>query len=143
MGQKKIQIRRTDYGTVLLHWLLVASLAVAVITGLRIATESPDHGWVAILDLVLPKAAVWTSHLQAAVVLIAVAIAYAVYMYRAGLARRIRLDQIRLRGLLGHRMARWGTINVALYWLFYVGMLTQLATGALLYLGHSTIVSVN
>ena len=30
--------RRTDYGTVILHWLFVAALGVAFVTGLRIAT---------------------------------------------------------------------------------------------------------
>ena len=137
MGRTTTRIRKTDYGTVILHWLLVASVAVAVITGLRIATESPDHSWIGVLDLVLPKAAVWTGHIEAAVLLIAISLAYAVYMYRAGLGRRVRLDRVRLQGLLGRRIARWGAINVALYWLFYLAMLAQLVTGGLLYIGYS------
>jgi Ethylbenzene dehydrogenase/Prokaryotic cytochrome b561 len=142
MGHTTIRIRRTDYGTVILHWVLVASVAVATITGLRIATESPGYNWTGLLDLVLPKAAVWTGHIEAAVLLIAVSLAYAVYMIRAGLGRRVRLDRVRLQGLLGRRIARWGVINIALYWLFYLAMLAQLVTGGLLYFGYSNSITV-
>ena len=54
--------RKTDYGTVILHWLLVGALSVAIVTGLRIAGEVPDRTWINVLDFVLPKAAVWTAH---------------------------------------------------------------------------------
>jgi hypothetical protein len=123
---------------VILHGLLVASLAVAIVTGLRIAAETPAHGWTGIFDFVLPKATVWAGHVNAAMLLIAVSIAYAVYVLRAGLVRRIRLDRVRLQGLLGRSAARWGTINVVLYWMFYSAMLMQLVTGVLLYLGQSS-----
>ena len=39
--------------------------------------------------------------MQAAVVLVAMAMAYIVYMVRAGLGRRVQLDKVRLRGLFG------------------------------------------
>ena len=32
--------RRTDYGTIILHWVLVGAFGVAFVTGLRIATEA-------------------------------------------------------------------------------------------------------
>jgi hypothetical protein len=131
------QTRKTDYGTVILHWLLVGLLAIAIATGLRIATESPDRTWINILDLVLPAAAVWTWHLQCAVLLIAVGVAYVVYVSRLRLGQRIRFDQVRLRGLLGRRYARWGAINIVLYWLFFLVMLSQFMTGVLLYLGYA------
>jgi hypothetical protein len=129
--------KKTDYGTVILHWLLVGLLVIAIATGLRIATESPDRDWINILDLVLPKAAVWTWHLQCAVLLTAIGVAYVVYVSRVHLGQRIRLDQVRLRGLLGRRFARWGAINIFLYWLFFVVMLSQLVTGVLLYFGYA------
>src|SRR5436190_24094144 len=44
------QRRKTDYGTVILHWLLVGALSVAVVSGLRIASEAPDRTWVNVLD---------------------------------------------------------------------------------------------
>jgi Ethylbenzene dehydrogenase/Prokaryotic cytochrome b561 len=136
VGQRK-PAKKTDYGTVILHWLLVAALAVAIATGLRIASEAPDRNWINFLDLVLPKAAVWTEHLQAAVLLVAVSIAYVIYVSRVRLGQRLRLDKVRLRGLLGRPYARWGAINVVLYWLFFLMMLSQLATGTLMYFGHA------
>lgn len=136
LGQTIRRKKKTDYGTVIFHWLLVALLAIAVITGLRIATETPDRTWLDVFDALLPKATVWTHHIDAAVLLIGIAIAYVVYVSRAGLGQRVRLDSVRLRGLLGRSTARWGTINVILYWMFYCAMLLQLVTGVLLYLGH-------
>ena len=41
--------------------------------------------------------------MQAAVVLVATALAYIVYMVRAGLGRRVQLDKVRLRGLFSRR----------------------------------------
>lgn len=127
--------RKTDYGTVILHWLLVGALAVAVVSGLRIAGEAPDRTWINVLDFVLPKSAVWTAHIKAALVLVAVTIAYAVYVSLASLGRRIRFDRVRLLGLFGRAEARWGSFNVALYWIFYLTFLSELATGGLLYFG--------
>ena len=91
--------RKTDYGTIILHWLLVAAIGVAFVSGLRIATEAPDRTWINLFDALLPRASVWTSHIEAAVVLVAIAVAYAVYLTRSGLTRRVQLDKVRLRGL--------------------------------------------
>src|SRR5215475_8034538 len=98
VGRKVIRKRKTDYGTVILHGLLVTSLVVAIVTGLRIAAETPAQDWTSVLDFVLPKAAVWTGHIDSAVVLSTVSVAYAIYVRRAGLVQRIRLDRVRLRG---------------------------------------------
>ena len=136
MGRRDTK-KRTDYGTVIFHWLLVGSLGIAIATGLRIATEAPDRTWLNFLDPVLPKATVWTEHLQCAAVLGGLTIAYTLYMRRLRLRQRLRLDRVRLRGLLGRPYARWGTVNICLYWLFFLTMLSQLATGTLLYLGYA------
>ncbi len=127
--------RKTDYGTVVLHWLLVAALAVAFVSGLRIATEAPGRGWINMFDAVLPRESVWMAHMQAAVALVAVALAYTVYLMRSGLGRRVRLDKIRLRGLFGRRQVRLGAFNIVLYWVFFVTMLALIASGGLLYFG--------
>ncbi len=132
-----VPTKKSDYGTVIFHWALAASLAVAVATGLRIATVTPGHDWLEIFDYFLPKAAVWTEHLDSAVLLISISIAYVVYVWRARLWPRLRLDPVRLRGLFGRPSARWSTINVALYWLFFLTLLTQLVTGTLMYLGRA------
>lgn len=125
--------RRTDYATVILHWCLVAALVVAILTGLRIATESPGRAWINSLDFVLPRRSVWVLHMQAAVSLIGIAIAYPVYIVLARLTGRIRLDRVRLAGLFGRRPARWGGISVILYWILYMTLLSEFVTGVLLY----------
>jgi hypothetical protein len=130
-----VKHRKTDYGTIILHWLLVAALAIAFVTGLRIATEAPGRSWINLFDVVLPRESVWVAHMQAAVALVAVAIAYTVYLTRSGLGRRIRLDRIRLRGLFGRRQSRLGAYNIVLYWIFFVTMIGLIASGGLLYFG--------
>jgi len=137
--------RRTDYGTVILHWCLVVALTVAVLSGLRIASESPDRSWINALDLILPRRLVWTTHMQAAVALIPIAIAYPIYVSLARLWGRVRFDRIRLSGLFGRHQARWGAVNVALYWIFYLMLLSEIATGILVYFdyGNSTIITLH
>jgi len=130
-----VKQRKTDYGTIILHWLLVAAFSVAFVSGLRIATEAPGRSWINLFDAVLPRDSVWMAHMQAAVALVAVALAYAVYLTRSGLGRRVRLDKIRLRGLFGRRQARLGAYNIVLYWVFFVTMLALIASGGLLYFG--------
>jgi Ethylbenzene dehydrogenase/Prokaryotic cytochrome b561 len=129
--------RRTDYGTIVLHWALVGWLLVAFLSGLRIASETPDRTWINLLDSILPRSTVWTAHMPAGLALVAVALAYPVYMSLSGLARRIMLDRVRLLGLFGKSQARWGTINILLYWSFFAILLLQLATGGLLYFGQT------
>jgi len=127
--------RKTDYGTIILHWLVVAATIVAFVTGLRIASESPDRNWLNWLDAVLPSANVWVPHMEAAVVLVAVAVGYAIYMIRSGLTRRIVLDKVRLKGLIGRKQARFGSLSVLLVWIFFATMLTLIVSGGLLYFG--------
>ncbi len=127
--------RKTDYGTIILHWLLVGAFGVAFFSGLRIATETPDRTWINLFDAVLPYESVWMAHMQAAVALVAIALAYAVYLIRSGLTRRVKLDSIRLRAMFGRNTARLGAVNVLLCWIFYVAMLALMTSGGLLYFG--------
>jgi Ethylbenzene dehydrogenase/Prokaryotic cytochrome b561 len=127
--------RKTDYGTIILHWLLVATFGIAFFSGLRIATEAPGRSWINVFDAVLPRESVWMAHMQAAVALVVVALAYAIYVVRSGLGGRIRLDKIRLRGLFGGKQVRLGAYNVILYWVFFVTMLALITSGGLLYFG--------
>ncbi len=138
MTRWRARDRKTDYGTVVLHWTLVASLVVAFATGLRIATETPGRTWINLFDLVLPRSVVWTAHMPAAVVLVTVALAYAIYISLSGLARRHRLDRTRMISLFGKQSARWGAITVVLHWACFAILLLQLATGGLLYFGYTT-----
>jgi hypothetical protein len=143
MTRWPIRRRKTDYGTIILHWSLVGSLAVAVVTGLRIATEAPNRTWINALDGVLPRTTVWTTHIRAAVVLVGISLAYAIYLSLAGLVRRIRLDRVRLYGLFSRSQARWSAINVILYWMFYFTLVTQLVTGGSLYFGFANRTALN
>ncbi|HWZ39146.1 MAG TPA: ethylbenzene dehydrogenase-related protein [Bradyrhizobium sp.] len=127
--------RRTDYGTIILHWLLVAATGVAFFTGLRIATEAPDRDWINALDFILPRVHVWTWHIEAAMVLVAVSIAHAIYLARSGLSRRVQLDKVRLRGLFGPKQVRLGSISAILTWIFFGSMVTLIVSGGLLYFG--------
>jgi len=114
----------------------VAAFAVALVTGLRIATETPDRTWINWFDAVLPRDSVWVAHMQAAVVLVAVAIGYIVYMFRSGLGRRVQLDRVRLRGLfVGRGQARLSAVIALMYWVFFVTMSGLLISGGLLYFG--------
>jgi hypothetical protein len=130
-----VKHRKTDYGTIILHWLLVAAFGVALLTGLRIAAEAPDRTWINLFDIVLPHTGVWSRHMQAAIVLVAVAVAYTIYLVRSGLSRRVQLDKIRMRGLFGRKQARLGAVAVILNWIFFVIMLSLIASGGLLYFG--------
>jgi hypothetical protein len=130
-----VKPRRTDYGTIILHWLLVTALGVAFFTGLRIATEAPDRIWINALDFMLPRLNVWTWHIEAAIVLVAVSIAHAIYLIRSGLSRRVQLDKVRVRGLAGPKQVRLGSISVILTWVFFGSMVTLIVSGGLLYFG--------
>ena len=48
------------------------------------------QGWINLFDAVLPRQSVWVSHMQAAIVLVTVSLAYTVYLIRSGLSRRVR-----------------------------------------------------
>ena len=130
-------IKKTDFGTVLLHWTLVALLVVAVATGLRIALDGPhDLRWLHVLDFVLPQSIVWTAHIPVGTALIALAISYAIYMSKAGLSRRVRPDLARLKGIAGRASARYGGLNIVLYWMLFTALAIEFVTGSMLYIGY-------
>jgi cytochrome b subunit of formate dehydrogenase len=130
-------IKKTDFGTVLLHWTLVGLLAVAVATGLRIALDGPhDLRWLHALDFLLPQSIVWTAHVPAGAALIALALSYAIYMRKAGLARRVRPDVARLKGIVGRAKTRYSGLNIVLYWLLFTALAVELVTGSMLYIGY-------
>lgn len=127
--------RKTDYGTIILHWLLVAAIVAAFFSGLRIATEAPGRSWINLFDFVLPRVSVWTLHIQAAVLLIAISLAYTVYLTRSGLGRRVLFDRVRLRGLIGRNHTRLAAVSALLTWGFFAAMLTLIVSGGFLYFG--------
>ena len=121
-----MKIRKTDYGTIILHWVLVGGISVTVFTGLRMATEGPDHLWLNMFDSFLPRANVWVPHIWASVILVAVSVAYPVYSSKSGLSRRVQIDKSRLRALVGKRQApRLGAIGAVMTWSFFLSMIAS------------------
>jgi len=123
---------RTDLGTIVLHWMLVAALIASVATGLGIARTAPDSDWLDAVAPLLPSTQIWANHFRAGLVLILITIAYPIYVTRAALIPRIRLDAIRFRNL-GRHPYRWGTVNIVLHWVCYLTLTTAIVTGGLLY----------
>ncbi len=135
MGRRRST--KTDFGTIILHWALVGLFVVSVPTGLRIATVSPlDFGWLQWLDALLPSTIVWTAHIPAALALFGLALAYPIYIRRAGLTRRIAPDAVRMRGIFRRGQPRWSAISIILTWMMLLTLLLLLATGWLMYLGY-------
>lgn len=130
------QTPRTDYGTIIVHWLVVLALTVSLVTGLRIAADTPQTAWLNVLWPILPQGDIWTVHMQSGLALCALAFAYAVYIARAGLSRRVKLDRARLSSVARQGRPRWAAVNVVLYWGLFAVLLAQIVTGMFLYLGH-------
>lgn len=127
--------RSTDYGTVILHAALVATLAVTLATGLRIATDDPEAEWIAVLDAVLPTEHLWYRHLVSGALLTATLVAYAMFVRGARLEARIRLDKARLAAMLGLGSSRSGAANVVVVWVLLLTLLGQVVTGVAVFAG--------
>lgn len=116
----------------MLHWTLVATLAVCALTGLRIAADAPGADTLLMFSAMLPAENIWKLHIVAGVSLMMVALAYPFYMRMSGLTQRIKLDGTRLSRF---RSAPWPTINVLLHWLLFALIVMQVVTGILLHRG--------
>lgn len=135
---------KTDRGTIILHWLLVGSLLGAVVTGLSMPGATPSHGGTAAMDYALAPSWISVGHVASAIMVILVSVIYPIYMWRAALIPRIRLDRVRLHGL-AHPRYRWATVNVMHNWVCYIAVLTQILTGGLSYvaLGGSFVIEIH
>ena len=127
--------RTTDSGTVVLHLVLVISFFVLLFTGLRIATDDPSSKWLAFLDPLLPMEHIWFRHLVAALVFAATLLGYAVYLIRARLTARVRLDGARLAAIRRRGSARWAACNTLVYWGLMVCFAVEIVTGTMLFFG--------
>jgi len=126
---------RTDFGTVLHHWLAVFAILWLIGTGLRLASDDPALRWLMMFDEFLPVTQLWFGHIASGYVLTAVAASYAVYVAAAGLSQRIRSDGVRLKGLFASSRTRWGAVNAILYWVFFAAMVAAIVSGWLLLVG--------
>src|SRR5690606_41541761 len=73
--------------------------------------------------------------MPAGVVLASVAVAYMIYISKSGLGRRVTIDKMRFKGLLGRRPARLGSISVMLHWVLFIAMAILIVTGGMLFFG--------
>jgi hypothetical protein len=118
-----------------LHWTLVAALAVSTLTGLRISSNGKGATVARSIEAWLPAHNVWFLHIVAGVTVMAAAAAYPTYLSHTGLARRVRMDWSRLRGLSMAGSARWSGLNVLLYWLLFIALAALLVSGLVLHRG--------
>lgn len=122
---------RIDFPTFVLHWVLVLAVAVNFATGMRVAADS-DKPIGASLSTILPQGNVLAIHAGSALVLIAVAVTYVVFLAQTKLLRRHAL-----RGLvyeLCHRKTRCCGVNRLLYWVSFTLLVGAFLTGSAMYL---------
>ena len=131
----KAQRPRSDYGTIILHWLTVIAVFASLLTGLRIAADARDAVVSKFLAPILPQGEVWTVHFIAGTLLVLSAGAYAIYMARARLGARIGLGRVRVLMIPSSPRLKWQGVNTVLHWLVYALLLGLAATGVALYLG--------
>src|SRR5690349_17507364 len=128
---------RTDYGTAVLHLVLLAAFLVLVASGLRIASDDPDALWLTYLDPILPIEHLWYRHLVAGLALSAALLAYFVYVSKAGLRARMRFDSARLTSIWRGGKPRLSALNVAVAWMLIGSLLVDVLSGVALFLGGS------
>jgi Ethylbenzene dehydrogenase/Prokaryotic cytochrome b561 len=122
---------RSDVFTFAVHWLLVLTLAVSLLTGLRVAADMPQSSFASSLSGILPQGNVIFWHLVAAVGFVALFVAYAVFIWRAGLWGRIALNGSWRADIAGKSGSSswWRALNVLIYWVAFAALIAALVTG--------------
>jgi hypothetical protein len=129
---------RTDFATVIGHWLVAAMFAVSALTGFRIATDAQDASWSHLIAALAPEGEIVVWHLWSAWALVAASAGYVVFLLAARLAPRIALDSSRIRAVSSRdRRTRWQSINVLIYWIAFLSLAVAIASGTLLHLATS------
>lgn len=122
--------RRSDWPTIVLHWALVATLLVSVSTGWRIASLS-DSLLLRWVDALILQGNVLRWHFFSAATLIALVVAYIVFLWSMGLGGRLTLHWASLRS--PDHTTRWQAINKLVYWIAFALLLGSAVTGVMLY----------
>lgn len=128
---KTIARPRSDAPTVIMHWLLVITLAVSLTSGLRISADATDAVFSRWLEPVLMQGDVTRWHVFSALSLAALAVGYFLFLWRARLASRVKPALTAVA--TATREARWYAINRALYWVAFALILTAMLTGGIFY----------
>lgn len=131
---------RTDFGTVILHAVLVITFAVLVATGLRIASDDPESMWLIALDPILPVEHLWYWHMVSGVGMAAALGGYGAYVVRARLQSRIRLDGARLAAILRGGQVRWSALGTVVVWILIAALVVEVVTGTVLFIGGGSAV---
>ncbi len=130
------QNKKSDLGTVFVHWLLVLGLLGCILTGLSIASADNPTLWIVfIFGFVLPSENVWYYHLISGVGLFVSIVAYATYLKRARLTGRL-VPGIPVLSVFSNSPARWIVLNVLLYWLLFSAAIVAFVSGSCLLLGY-------
>jgi len=128
---------RSDFGTILLHWLTAIAFIVSLFTGIRVATFGfvlPSISqW---LSPIMPQGEMWTWHFIAGLALFFCTTGYVLYIVRGGLSPRNALKKTRVMLMPVGKKMRWQSVNVSLHWVAYVLITTMTVTGIILYLGY-------
>jgi cytochrome b subunit of formate dehydrogenase len=127
---------RTDAGTLTLHWLVATAFIVSLLTGIRIAADSPTAVVSKWLSPILPQGEIWTWHFFSGLSLFFCGSAYLLYMRRSGLTRRVAFKKLRVFVLPAANKLRYGALNVVLHWALYALVVFMTVTGIVLYLGY-------
>ena len=125
----------TDSGTVVLHFLLLVTFIVLLLTGLRIASDDPVAPWLSVLDAVLPTENLWFRHMIAAIIMTATLTGYAIYIVGARLFARVRLDRPRLAGLRRAGQTRYAALHALAYWGLMISLALEAVSGTALFFG--------
>jgi cytochrome b subunit of formate dehydrogenase len=143
-ASRGVQPPRSDVGTIILHWIFAITIITSLATGLRISADAREAVISKFLSPILPQGEIWTFHFFASLLLFFSATAYFVYLWRAGLRRRLSVRKTLVFTLPVTNKLRWGAVNIVLYWALYVLILVLTGTGIALYYGFGGfIVSVH
>lgn len=131
---------RSDFGTFLLHWIMVIAMVLSMITGFRLSWDGEGAVFSRWIAPILLQGDVWTIHFIASLVMFACASAYSVYLARAALFGRNALGRMRLMILDAPARLKWQGFNVSLHWGAYLLIVAMMVTGILLYIGWGGLV---
>ncbi|MFI4997157.1 MAG: ethylbenzene dehydrogenase-related protein [Hyphomicrobiales bacterium] len=130
------ELLRSDWFTVVLHWLSAIAMFLSLFTGMRIAADSLNAVIPKMLAPILPQGEVWTVHFYAGLSFFLTATAYIIYLRLGQLFSRNSLAKLRVMLMPAPMKMKWGALNTALHWLLYILLSVMMITGVTMYLGY-------
>ena len=132
---RPVRVRSAQLATFVLHWLLVAALALCFLSGMRIAADAPDAGPSRVVAMLAPQGEVFSLHLLSAWALVAFLIGYGSLLIRSAAWRRIIVAPARVVALFhGDHRSRWRPVNAVAYWIGLGCLTLAMVTGVQNYL---------